>query len=350
MEPRFSTNDLSNLQIEQFVFHIIIKEEHTPRYLDDVPLTQSQSDFFKEQFRLAAKRSHEYEFTDRETSLTYQMIDELVTRPIERFIPISKNLTGSFHSQHRGNVNDGIFIIALVRLPETGKLLFLIKMDHEEVLDYELRNIDHNVTTAILREVTNPIVQSKEAIQKVAIIDVSERYPWDILANDRATGSRPEVSNYFADFLQMKPMETEEKLMNKTVDATRDWAGINKAELQQLPGKIKEKAVTFMEHRPVFEADSFVEEILAEEPAERQEMLKSSLVNFLDQEGIANLTYSPNYDGLDNKPSKLLTSENVELRWKGSMESNFIEIKKPEETGDRLYHILIKTQNIDFKK
>jgi hypothetical protein len=350
MEPRFSSSDLTNLQIEQFVFHIIIKDKDIPRYLDNVQLTQTQLEFFKEQFCLAAKISHEYEFIDRETSSTYQMINELVNSPIEKFIPISKKLTGSFHSQHRGNVNDGIFIIALVRLPETGRLLFLIKMDHEKVLDFELRDIDHNVTTAILRKVINPIVQSKEAIQKVAIIDVSERYPWDILANDRATGSRPEVSNYFASFLQMKPMETEEKLMNKTVDAAREWARINKAELQQLPGKIKEKAVTFMEHRPVFEAESFAEEILAEEPDERQERLKVSLVNFLDQEGIANRSFSPNYDGLYNKPSKLITGEDVELRWKGSMENNFIEIKKPEETGDGLFHILIKTQKVDFKK
>lgn len=350
MEARFSSSDLNNLQIENFIFHIIIKNEDTPRFLDEVPLTQRQSDFFKKQFRLAARRSHEYEFKDKQTSLIYQQINELVGRPDEHFLSISKSLTRSFHSQHSGNVNDGIFIVALVALPEAGRLLFLIKMDHEEVLDYELRDLDHDITLAILREVTNPIVQSREAIQKVAIVDISDRYPWDALANDRATGSRPEVANYFAGFLQMKPMETEEKLMNKAVDFTREWAGMNKSELQQLPGKIKEKAVTYMENSLVFEAENFADVVLAEEPEERQESLKNSLVNYLDQKGIASLTFSPVVDELANKPNKLITNEDVELRWKGSMESNFIEIQKPDETEDGLFHILIKTQNIEFKK
>ena len=350
MASIFTTGELADLHIEHFIFHLITKEGDKPRYLDQIELAAEQAAFFKEQFRLAAGRSTEYLFSDPEHASVVADIRELVERPVERFLPQSKRLATSFHSYHRGNVNDGIFIIALVALPAGKRLLFLIKMDYEQVLDFELESIGDATVRAILHEVTNPIVQSREAIQKMAIVDIDGHYRWDVLAHDRATGSRPEVSQYFADFLQMRKLETDADWMNKTVSATLDWARRNRKELSQLPGDYKEKAVEYMETRPVFAPDDFIETVLTEEPPEQSTPLKASFSNFLDHRGIAAAHFTPDLEALDEKRSRLVTQEGVVVEWKGTQERNFIEIRSPAQSADGLYHIVIRTENIDFKR
>ncbi len=349
MPKHFSPRDLAELKIEHFIFHIITKEAEGPRFLDAVPLVQSQFEFFREQFKLAAATSVEYQFIDPENSSTYQDIDKLVTTPNQNFVAATKRLAQSFHSYHRGNVNDGIFIIALVALPQAGRLLFLVKMDYEKVLDFVVQD-EAQTSRAILREVTNPIVQSKEAIQKVAIVDVGKQYDWDVLANDRATGSQPTVSRYFSDFLQIKPLETDVSWMNKTVATALEWARSNKEELSALPGHYKEKAVDYMESHPVFETDEFVDNMLHEEPEDLRPTLTASFRNVLDQTGISAVSYSPDYEALSDKPGRMITKEGVRIEFKGSMAANFIEIREPDETGEKVYQIIIRTEDIEFKK
>jgi len=349
MPKHFSPHDLAELKIEHFIFHIIAKEEEGPRFLDAVPLGKDQFEFFKEQFKLAVATSVEYQFIEPDTSSTYRDIDELVSTPNQNFVSATKRLAQSFHSYHRGNVNDGIFIIALVALPEAGRLLFLVKMDYEKVLDFVVQDVEES-SQAILREVTNPIVQSKEAIQKVAIVDVGQQYEWDVLANDRATGSQPTVSRYFSDFLQVKPLENDLSWMNKTVATALEWARSNKDELAELPGHYKEKAVEYMESHPVFEADEFVDNLLHEEPKDLRPTLTASFRNVLDQQGISAVTYRPDFESLSAKPSRMITQEGVRIEFRGSMAANFIEILEPDQTGEEVYQIVIRTEQIEFKK
>lgn len=345
MVQYFKSADLENLKIDHFIFHIIVKEEDQPRFLDSVPLTEGQTAFFKEQFKLATRRSHEYQFTDQERSEAYRDIHLMVSEPAQHFVEASKRLASRFHGLHSGNAKDGIFIVAQVSLTDGARLFFLIKMDHKDVLNYSLKNADHS-TQAILRMVANPIVQSTEAIQKVAIIDISGSHEWDVLASDRGTGSKPTITGYFSNFLQIQEMPTAVKWMNKAVDTVQEWALVHIGELDQLPGIIKEKAIAYMENNPEYEAADFVNTLLSTEAEENVERLRGSLMQYLDEEGLSNITFAPQPSQIKDKKNKLITREGVTITWRGSLKGNFIEVRKPEETGDGLYHILIRTETI----
>jgi hypothetical protein len=74
--------------------------------------------------------------------------------------------------------------------------------------------------------------------------------------------------------------------------------------------------------------------------------LENSLFEALDSKGIARTAFVPQ---IKEARRKLTTADGVTISWVGSMESKFIEILPPAETGDGTYHILIKTEEIAWR-
>ncbi len=85
-------------------------------------------------------------------------------------------------------------------------------------------NESETAKKVVMEEIKNSIVQSKEAIQKVAIINLYNHYDWGVLANDKKTGNNPKVAEYFEAFLEMRMKDTHKALTIKAIDLPRKWA------------------------------------------------------------------------------------------------------------------------------
>lgn len=352
MNQHFTPRDLAQLEIEHFIFHIIVKDDDKPTHLDEVPLTDEQKLFFKKQFREAGKHATEYEFTDPESSPVVQQLKQMEDDPQTHFIPTSKTMATLFHSYHKGNAKDGVMILAIVRLDNGCRLLLILKLDNQLVLRYKVTRSGH-VLKAILEEVTNPLVQSKETLQKLAIVDIGEKFAWDVLAFDRKTNT-PRVGQYFENFLTMKMRETEVQLMEDSVKAVRQWATINRDELdeKQQISDYKERAIQYMELHDLFESDTFIEYVVQDENVQRKGNLKTSLEAHFEGEGIAGRSFSPKPEFLKENLRKheIRTAEGVKVQWTGPAEASFISFKEPSDETEGLHEINIRTERIDTLK
>ncbi len=348
MDSHFTPQDLQRIAFKKFIFHVIVKDDDKPTLLDEVPLTDEQEKFFKDRFRDAGKRSTEYEFLDKKNSLVVKQLDKMLKNPENDFLEISKELAISFHSYHKGNATDGIMVVAFVSLDDGKDLLLILKIDHQSVLRYKIDRSEEAVK-AILEEVTNPIVKSKEALQKLAIIDVGHNYDWDVLAFDSKT-STVRVGQYFENFLTMKMRETEVRLMETTVKAVRQWATINQMELDkdQHISDYKERAIQYMEMHDQYETEQFLEYVVKDDLPERKDKLQSSLKGFLENEGVAGRNFSPQPELLkaNQRRHEIQTEEGVKIQWSGSPEQNFIEFREPSNGTDGMYEINIRSHQI----
>src|SRR5690606_6847137 len=100
----------------------------------------------------------------------------------------------------------------------------LIKMDQKKVLEYELEETEEG-RKAKMREIADSFIESKDAVQKVAIIDISETFAWDILAKER---KRTEgIAEYFKNFLNANMRDTSSGLTRKTIGEVKKWSKLN---------------------------------------------------------------------------------------------------------------------------
>lgn len=139
---------------------------------------------------------------------------------------MSKEIAQLFKLAHTNNTSDGVFIVSVASIGER-KLLFLVKLDHKTIYQYKLQG-----TQALLEEVKNTFSEDKSAIQKVTLIDTSDKAAWDVLTTDRAArGTDNYITNYFRNFLGVNPRETDSDLTKKALSAARKWAMLNKGNI-----------------------------------------------------------------------------------------------------------------------
>jgi len=357
MARLFTDQQLDALEIRHFIFHVLRPEDDAPQLLKEVKLSNKHLAFFKDQFRMASQHAGEFEFTSQNHEFVEQARSLLSGIDETGFWRISTELSTRFHDQHRGNMSSGIFIVAVVALPSGGDHVFLIKLDHKDVLNFRMTQ-SAQLAEVVLESVTNPIVQSPDAIQKVAIVgwegpgevdpDTGEIADpvWHLRASDRSTGKRTELTQYFAKFLHMKPKMTDEIWTSQTIKEVDRWADEHRDELSASVTDINERVAAYVETSPVFETEDFVGHVLQGEEEEKRKDLEISLFEALDSKGIAKTAYIPQ---LKEARRRLTTADGVTISWVGSMESKFIEIFPPEETGDGTYHIRIRTDEITWR-
>ena len=323
------------LELDQFIFHLIARDEDTPRYFDQIPTDERSRDFFLDCFRQVLDRGTEYEFTDPQHSRTVSEFQELATVDSEAFVRLSKTLTNSFFSYHKGNTNDGLFIVARVKTEAGLPLLFLIKMDYERVMTFEREtNTDGELVRAILKEVANPITQNVQALQKTAIVDVTDAMEWDVLAQDRATKT-PRVGQYFEKFLAAHERDTSTHMTTRAMLAVRQFNVEHEFSSDEC-FEHYERARDYMNEQPVFEDQSFIERIVTLENPERREALSDSLNGFLREQKVAGKSFEMRPDKLKSsfKTHSIIADEGTKINFTGTMASKFIRIIEPGALDD----------------
>ena len=330
-----------SVNIEKFIFHIIIKGEDEPRFLARVDLEPNQVEFFKQRIADASEGT-QYNFRERDVGTSLRC-ERMVQDTEQLFLPESRSLAYDFHELHRGNVNDGALIVSLFSIDVDGgrvPMIAMIKMDHSRVLEYKI-NQEAAGQVATMNEILNSFIESKSAVQKCAVVDVGDNFDWDVLAYER--GKAIGIADYFTAFLKVVESDNASNLTRKAVATVTTWARTNRADLPESPRYYRVRAAQYMEVHDHFDTDSFVDMVVRDEDPERKAHLMGTLHEQLTETGVAGQRFSPRPDSVPDsqKTNKISTAEQVKITWQGSEEAANINIVGPDDFG--MYDIHIRT-------
>lgn len=338
-ESVLSVADKEAIVIEKLIFHIILKDDVQPYFLDELEITEEQTKFFKDRLADSAQ-GRQYIFTGEDVAVR-KLTQTIIKAPDANFIKVSKDLTDRFKTSHTSNTNDGVFVIALASIKKR-KLLFMVKLDHKKVYEYKLKG-----NKALLKEVQNTFVEDKNAIQKVALIDISTNVVWDVLVYDRSKPSS--ITDYFRNFLSVNPRETESQLTSNAVSFVLKWASENRNLLdpEQEPSQYKNRAIEQLWNIDTFETDAFIKFVVRDDDSNRRSCLEASLHDFLIEKGLAGQSFDVNRNALTKKTKKNVrqTAEGVKIEWTGEPQDHNITIPN-EPNNNGIYRIVIETSDI----
>ncbi|UYQ92133.1 nucleoid-associated protein [Chitinophaga horti] len=343
-ESVLSEAEKESFQIEKFIFHIIIESEHTPVYLEEVILDEKQNEFFKMRFRDISEGT-QFIFKDRSKSDFVAECEKLVGNAGKNFIESSKKLAYQFKNVHNKATNDGVFIAALVTVAGNRQLILLLKLEHKKVYQYKTHK-----AKALLEEIKNTFVEDKKAIQKAALIDISDYYKWDVLATDKtALHSANSLTEYFSNFLDVVELETATVLTEHAMKYAFKWAVENSSELDpdQEISSYKSRAIAYLSNTNKFDTEDFISIVVKDDNVERRQKLAKSFKAFLDEKGLSGQTFAPSKSVLTKRKTKNVrqTAEGIKIEWEGDPEDLNLNIPTEKDSNGYL-NILIKTTNI----
>lgn len=332
----------ASITIEHFIFHIIIAGEETPTTLAEVVLTEEQRRFFCDRLAQAAEGT-QYLFTDHNAS-TPARCARILENPDEHFLVESVGLAQDFLNQHRRNMSDGVFVVAVIHLERGNEripLISLVKLDHTRVLEYLTEETEGGLV-AKLQEVMNTFVEDKSALQKVALIDPGEYYAWDVLAKER--GSSETIRDYFRGFLSVTEREDASHWTRQAISAVTSWAFQNKAEFpdDQDPSSYKARAISYMETHGEFATDGFLNMVVRDNDSDRRQVLQASLYDRLAENGVAGQTFAPKPGSIKKsvRKNRYVTREGVTIEWEGDARTVGVKV---EPSGEGRQRIIIET-------
>lgn len=205
----FTEDELENLTIRRMILHVVGGDEFEPEEEQDV----EHSEFFIDRIRDTDVASV-HQFSD--LSATKRMAGDIAQGNIT-FQDAAQTLSREFARFHSGNAVDGAFFIFELDAGRVEtKFYSLIKYDYREAI--ERRNVDDR---SLLRRIVNAFIADKKAIQKSALIRVTDGVVSpDVAARDRARQS-PDIGDYFARFLDVQRIRDNQQLTRDLVVALR---------------------------------------------------------------------------------------------------------------------------------
>lgn len=349
MSKLFPNNELDNLSIQQLVFHVAKKGTDTPIYLDEVTLEEAHYDFFEDLIRLAISKSAPFNFQEEENENVLLLID-MVEDTTASFFANARKLAANYQAVHANSLRDGMLLFALLDIGSAAqKMLFFAKIDHLEVLRYQLETVEDQ-QKAILQHIQQAIVQNEDAILKSALIDLDATFEWDVAAQDRQKGGQ-DIADYFKQFLHVQEKEINAILSTKVVAEVQRWAEKNKEDVL-LPAEhiadYKERAVSYLRTAPEFDTHELMDIVIPEtDNPERRQDLSQSLYQHLERKDLTEQHFVPEPENIKSSVSRnrIQTKEGVQIFWEGNMETHGVEIK--EENGQ--IQIIIRTEDYTFK-
>lgn len=317
----------NSLEIVDFIFHIInpdATDDQKVIYLDEVQLQQKQKAFFLERLKEIAEGT-QYVFKPNAVDLKTKC-QALLETP-EDFVEISRQITESFSAQHDGTKSSGVFVISTVKYLASAnnwqKLIFLVKMDTGASFSYSYEEVDGKLV-AVMSEIENALNETKTAIQKSALIDVSDVFAWDLLAFDRV--KKPSIGEYFRGFLGATERQQDSVLTRTAHAAVRKWA--RRLAPEQMPegedalGYIG-RALNYLTDHTAFDTDEYLNAVIRDEDNDRKAQLTASLREELANVGVAGQQFVPKPDSLPNKDKKQTyqTQEGVTVVFQGDKDA-----------------------------
>lgn len=331
----------TQIRIEKLIFHIILKNELQPRYLNEVTMTGEQRTFFRDRLEDAAA-GRQFVFLD--DSSTKTKAEEIINCDNDRFVQLSKQLAADFKRRHGASANDGVLIVSVASIG-ARKLIFLIKFDHKKIYQYQVQDGGR----ALLTEVQDTFSEDKSSIQKVALIDVGNTAAWDVLVTDlTAKPEKDYITDYFKSFLEVRPRVTDTDLTRQAMSIAFKWAVTNQNDLPetQETSDYKSRAKAYLLGNDTFDSDAFINSVILDGDAERRERHRASFRQMMEDDGLYGQHFTLVHTALNRKSTKnvRLTREGVRIEWEGSAEDVNYSVGEKDENGQQI--ITIKTGGI----
>ncbi|MCF6441052.1 nucleoid-associated protein [Pseudoalteromonas luteoviolacea] len=357
-ESALTDAQIASIKIDKLIFHVIQADQEEGdkvTKLSEVVLDQEQTQFFIERIQSVSK-GIQYNFNP-DTLSTKEACATLLN-PDKDFNSESVKLTSSFAQQHRGHMANGVFVVSTVTIKVAEKeelqLLFLAKFDYRKVYEITVKaREDGSGDEVIMKKIAANLVEDKSAIQKSALVDISETFSWDILADERRLKANGEVTDYFKAFLGAILREVASVLTKRAVTLVNKIA--RELDENNLPegavrGDYRARAVAYMETSDEYDSDDFLNSVVKDDDPKRREETREIFKKELELAGLTNQKFVP-------KPKSLPKSQRKQV-WRTA---EGLEIEIPGETADfglNVEHlpgnqgvlIQIQTQRYEVKK
>ena len=345
-----SKGQIETLEIKEFIFHIINAEEgeEGTTFLDSVELGPAQKKFFLDRLKDCAKGT-QYLFKKNVVDSLEEKCEDYNKGKVS-FLDTSVAITKSFSKLHAGTASDGLFVVSKVDYLSSANdyksLLFLVKLDKTATLSYSYKE-ENGIKIAIINEVPNALSESKRAVQKSALIDLSGTHVWDVLAYDRVEA---ELTEYFKRFLGVTPRHTDLAQTQQALRTVRAWS--RQIDATRLPEG--EDATTFigrslsyLESTEEFETEQFINSVVRHSDVDLKKQLHDELYDKLASEGIAGATFKPVPSEIGRKYKKTTyeTAEGVVITYQGDQTAAGISRDKQAD-GREIITIITNKVNV----
>lgn len=210
----FEAAEIDALKIKQMVFHLVGPSDADFVTLDAVDPGKFQ-DFFLQRIR-SVNSGVPYLFTD--ASSTRERLARISANP-SVFQQESERLAEDFQSVHGGGTAPGAFLV--FRLEADGKEVFaLLKYDDETVLTYDVQEGADGRRHVQLEEIERTFVQNPDALQKSALIRLTDDGAGELTVLDRR--NQQKVARYFEGFLAARRVHDDARLTEILATVTRE--------------------------------------------------------------------------------------------------------------------------------
>ena len=214
------------------------------------------------------------------------------------FESAAQRVSKHFHDQHVGASSDGAFFVFELSCGNADRKYYsLIKYDFREALEQEVvDNAPH------LRRIVNALISDRKAVQKSAIVKVTNGVAFASVAARDRTKVPPDIGDYFSKFLDVQRSRSDAELTQAAVDAVREALGQCKEILpdKNVPVAFR-RAKAALRDQSAISADSIVAAILAAADHPDDEVVRRRLEIAATRRIAAN-----KLDGLEFSPSRTI--------------------------------------------
>lgn len=298
------------LRIESMILHVVSNEEFDPAPAQVVQHTG----FFLSRI-LDTDVAPVYQFKD--VSRSRERLEEMARGAIT-FEHGAQELSREFSREHGNTARDGAFFIFELRTDdEDVRIYSLIKYDYREAIE----QADDEDGETLLRKIVHAFIDDKKAIQKAALIRVVDGKAEQLLATRDRTRVAPEIADYFAKFLDVHRISSDEDLNQRMVCALRDTFTECKDVLPKndVPRALRQ-AKAVLRDRQQIDEDAIVDAVLsaAGHPDEdgTKDFLRKKTMQKLRARRLTGLSFRPDRGVLRKAPMrKIRTTEGVTIMY-----------------------------------
>lgn len=333
----FTDEEVGSLTIDSMILHVVGGKTFTPESERKVEHAQFFIDRIVETDVAAV-----YSFDP--TSQTKMQLEKIASRE-NTFEVGAQALSSEFSRMHVGGSIDGaLFIFELGTADAAVKLYSLVKYDYSEAIE---QSEEHGAS--LLRKIVTAFIADKKAIQKAAIIRVTNGVAdLSVATKDRAKAA-PGISDYFATFLNVARTLSDSELTEKAIHAIKLAVTEAKVHMpnEDVPRAFR-RAKAALRDRQEISNDAIVEAVLAaaDDPPEEAVRLRirEIVLKKINNARISGLAFHPDRQLLGRPPlRRIKTIEGVTLTYPDALETASVERTKSADGGEI---ITITTQRV----
>lgn len=296
---QFSEEEIENLSIDKFIFHVVHHRNAEPILLDETPIGDFE-DFFLER-AMETLQGNRFIFADG--SLTRTLLKQVLDDE-SQFVPVSKTLAQNFHAGRDKRIKPGVMIM-MTLVTGQRKLLSVLKYDHEEAVTYDITDD----AKAILKAIANSFTKSADALQKSALIEIVDGDD-KIVVVDKTV--RHEITDFFRGFLACKRLFDDKQMTQAVAEVVVEVVKKHQNDLpNDITRNVRDRYYDTVQSREKFDATEFFAEFFG---AYGSAAVRASFDKGLARRGMEGEVFNFDKGAVKKqRPEKYRTAEGVRI-------------------------------------